>query len=50
MNITQTFYDHLASQYDKLFLDRKAAAQEQGQLLDRLIRAAGFDRSVHIPD
>lgn len=24
MNITQMFYDHLASQYDKLFLDWQA--------------------------
>lgn len=25
MNITQSFYDHMASQYDKLFLDWQAA-------------------------
>lgn len=50
MNITQTFYDHLATQYDKLFLDWQAATQEQAVLLDRLFRQYGFDPSAHILD
>ena len=29
MDITQTFYDNMASQYDKLFLDWNATTQEQ---------------------
>ena len=28
MNITQTFYDSMATQYDKLFLDWQAATRE----------------------
>lgn len=35
MHITQSFYDNLASQYDKLFLDWNAATQEQAAILDR---------------
>ena len=33
MNITQTFYDNLASQYDKLFFDWQATTQEQALLV-----------------
>ena len=50
MRITQTFYDNLATQYDKLFLDWQATTQEQAVILDRLFRNHGFDRSVHILD
>ena len=50
MNITQTFYDNLASQYDKLFLDWHAATQEQAVLLNRLFEDNGFDHSARILD
>ena len=50
MNITQTFYDNLASQYDKLFLDWQATTQEQALLLDKLFGDNGFDRTAHILD
>ena len=50
MNITQTFYDNMASQYDKLFLDWQAATQEQAVILDRIFRDYGFDRSAHVLD
>ena len=50
MNITQTFYDHLASQYDKLFLDWQAAVREQTVILDRLFRENGFDPSNRVLD
>lgn len=50
MNITQTFYDSLASQYDKLFLDWQAATMEQAQILDSIFRKNGFDRSAGILD
>ena len=50
MNITQTFYDNLASQYDKLFLDWQAATQEQALILDRIFTANGFDKNANIPD
>ena len=57
MNIVQTFYDNLASQYDKLFLDWQETTKEQALLqvskfscsyratrreeLTRLLREAG---------
>ena len=50
MNITQTFYDSMASQYDKLFLDWAAATQEQAGILDRIIRANGFDSVASVLD
>ena len=39
MNITQTFYDNMATQYDKLFLDWQAATREQAVILDRIFGA-----------
>ena len=50
MNIIQTFYDNMATQYDKLFLDWQAATQEQAALLDKLFAANGFDKSARILD
>lgn len=50
MNITQTFYDKLASQYDKLFLDWQATTVEQAVILDKLFRNYGFDNSAHVLD
>lgn len=50
MNITQTFYDSLASQYDKLFLDWQATTKEQAVILDQLFKNEGFDTSAHILD
>lgn len=50
MDITQTFYNNLASQYDKLFLDWQATIQEQAVILDRLFVDNGFDKSTHILD
>lgn len=50
MDITQTFYDNLASQYDQLFADWHATTKEQALLLDRLFAAQGFDRSTRILD
>jgi SAM-dependent methyltransferase len=50
MNITQTFYNNLASRYDKLFLDWQAATQEQAVILDRIFRSSGFDRSATVLD
>lgn len=50
MSIIQTFYDNLASQYDKLFLDWQAATQEQAGILDRIFAVNGFDKSAHILD
>ena len=50
MSITQSFYDSLASQYDKLFLDWQTTTQEQAVILDRLFAHNGFDKSAHILD
>ena len=50
MDIIQTFYNHLASQYDKLFLDWQATTHEQAAMLDRLFREQGFDRSASVLD
>jgi len=50
MDITQAFYDNLASRYDRLFLDWPSATREQAALLDGLFRAQGFDRSARVLD
>lgn len=50
MNITQKFYDNLASQYDKLFLDWKATTHEQALILNKLFRENGFDENAKILD
>lgn len=50
MNLTQTFYDSLASNYDKLFLDWQATTHEQAELLNKLFINNGFDNTAHILD
>ena len=50
MNITQTFYDNLASQYDKLFQDWQATTGEQAEILERIFAGEGFDRTARILD
>lgn len=50
MSIIQTFYDNLASQYDKLFLDWQATTQEQALILEKLFADNGFSKSAHILD
>jgi SAM-dependent methyltransferase len=50
MDITQTFYDSMASSYDKLFLDWKATTLEQAVILDRIFRQNGFDHSAQVLD
>ena len=50
MNIIQTFYDSIASQYDKLFLDWNTTTQEQSMILDRIFRNNGFDPSAQVLD
>ena len=50
MNITQTFYDNLASQYDKLFQDWQAATQEQAEILNKLFLNNGFDNTAQVLD
>ena len=50
MNITQTFYDNLASQYDKLFLDWEETTKEQAEFLDKIFCSHGFGRSAELLD
>lgn len=50
MDITQTFYDHLASQYDKLFQNWQSTTREQAVILEKLFQEYGFDRTANILD
>ena len=50
MNITQSFYDNMASRYDKLFLDWHSTTREQAIILDRIFRAHGYDKTAGILD
>ncbi len=50
MNITQTFYDNMAAQYDKLFFDWQASTHEQAMILDKIFSDCGFDRTSRILD
>ena len=50
MSIIQSFYDHLATQYDKLFLDWQSATREQALILEKLFKDHGFDKSARILD
>lgn len=50
MDIIQTFYNNLASQYDKLFPDWQAATHEQAEILNSLFREKGFDSSANVLD
>ena len=50
MGIIQSFYDNLASQYDKFFLDWQATTQDQAAMLDRLFVSNGFDQQARILD
>jgi hypothetical protein len=48
MDIVQNFYDNLASQYDKLFLDWKTTVKEQSVILDKLFKDNGYDNKAEI--
>ena len=50
MDIIQSFYDNMASQYDKLFLDWHAAAKEQADILERIFNKNGFNTNSGILD
>lgn len=50
MDIIQSFYDNLASQYDKLFLDWQATVKEQAIILDKLFEENGYDKQAEILD
>jgi len=50
MDIVQTFYDNLASQYDKLFLDWQSTTHEQAAILKKLFDECGFGTSASVLD
>ena len=50
MDITQTFYDNLATQYDKLFQDWQATTREQAVILNNLFEEKGFDSAAQVLD
>ena len=50
MSIIQSFYDNMASQYDKLFQDWQATTREQALILDKLFSDNGFHKSAQILD
>ena len=50
MDIIQTFYDDLATQYDKLFQDWNATTKEQSLILDKLFKINGYGDSCTILD
>ena len=50
MDIIQTFYDNMASQYDKLFFDWQATTQEQALILDQIFKDHGFDKFASVLD
>ena len=50
MDIIQTFYNDLASQYDKLFLDWDKTTKEQATILSKIFNDNGFDASAKILD
>lgn len=50
MSIVQTFYDGIAADYDKLFLDWQAEAKQQAVMLDKIFINNGFDKSARVLD
>lgn len=50
MSITQTFYNNLATQYDKLFLDWQATTREQAEIMSIIFQDNGFDYTARILD
>jgi len=49
-DITQVFYDNLASQYDKFYLDWQTATHEEAEFLSELFKSNGFDYTARILD
>ena len=50
MSIIQTFYNNLATQYDKLFLDWQETTRQQAEILDKIFKSNGFDYSAKLLD
>ena len=50
MSIVQTFYDSLACDYDKLFLNWEEATKEQATILDKIFSGKGLGKSARVLD
>ena len=50
MDIVQTFYDNLATQYDKLFENWQQTTHEQALILNKLFNDNGFDKNAKLLD
>lgn len=50
LDIIQTFYDNIASQYDKLFFDWDETTKEQSAILSSIFSENGFNYSAEILD
>ena len=50
MDITQTFYNSMARQYDRLFRDWQATTHEQAVILNTIFSKFGFDQSSRVLD
>ncbi len=49
-NVTQSFYDSMASQYDKFYLDWQATTREEAVFLQGIFEKQGFDSTSRILD
>ena len=49
-NTVQTFYDSIASQYDKFYLDWQTTTHDEAEFLRKILESEGFDLKAHILD
>ena len=49
-DITQSFYDSMASQYDKFYQDWQSTTREEAAFLRGIFERSGFDASARILD
>ncbi|MBR0373539.1 MAG: class I SAM-dependent methyltransferase [Mogibacterium sp.] len=49
-DVTQNFYDSLASQYDKFYRDWRETTRAEAVFLDGIFREYGFDRTARLLD
>ena len=49
-DVTQTFYDSMASQYDKFYLNWQATTREEAAFLDEIFQKYGFDQTARVLD
>lgn len=46
----QTFYNNLAAQYDKLFLNWQDTTRQQAEILEKIFKSNGYDCAANILD